>query len=607
MCFLLVFLGLVVVFSYGMGNVSAAGNTSGNNIYVDTHGNDTWNGQSATHQAGTLTGPKQSIKNATGIVNKGGTVNIANGLYKGAKNTNITINKNMILKGQSETGTIINGTDTNWIFHISPGIIVTITNLTLTNGKSDNGSAIYNQGSMNIINSTFTTNNAVGSGQNEHDGGAIYNTGYLSINNGNFNSNTAIGGEFTIGYGGAIYNRGNLIVYKSNFIGNKVNSNRPGAGFGGAIYNIGNLTANYTTFKNNTATGTSNGYGGAIYNGGNFTLTASTFTGNSAIGGMGSSGGAIYNTGPMAINNSTFNENSVGGGTSQIAGAIFNNGGSVSKPVTITNTKFQKNTTTGERRYAGAIYNYGTLCITNSTFSDCSSYQGGAITNSGNLIVKSSIFTNNTSEQGAIDNSGTLTVTTSTFNNNSGDDCGVILNSGTLTVTCSTMEYNRGVDDAGAIVNTGTANIHFNRIIGNTASSGYSIYTWNGGKTDASLNWWGSNAGPKNNVFGNVTATPWLVLTITGKPTTIGTNSKSTITADLLHDNKGIYHNPANGCVNNGLQLTFASKYGTLTSPSSTVNGCAISTFKSGTKTGTAAIYTKLDNQTIKTLVTIKK
>jgi hypothetical protein len=322
---------------------------------------------------------------------------------------------------------------------------------------------------------------------------------------------------------------------------------------------------------------------------------------------MGSSGGAIYNKGPMTVNNSTFNENSVGGGVSQIAGAIYNAGGSASKPVTLTNTKFIKNNTTGERRYAGAIYNYGTLYITNSTFSDCSSYQGGAITNSANLIIKDSIFTNNTSEQGAIYNPGTLTVTNSIFKNNSGDDCGVILNSGTLTVTCSTLENNRGVDDAGAIVNTGIANIHFNIIVGNTASSGNTIYTWNGGKTDASFNWWGSNAGPKNNVFGNVTPTPWLVLTITGKPTTIGTNSKSTIKADLLHDNKGIYHNPVNGCVTNGLQLTFASKYGTLTSPSTTVNGCAISTFKSGTKTGTASIYTKLDNQTIKTLVTIKK
>jgi autotransporter family porin len=597
-----------VIFSYGMGNVAAAGNTSGSNIYVDTHGNDSWNGLSATHQNGTLLGPKQSIINATGIVNKGGTVNIANGLYKGSKNTNITIDKNMILKGQSKTGTIINGTDNNWIFHIKPGIILTITNLTLTNGKSDNGSAVYNQGSLNVIQSSFTDNNAEGTNPNAYGGGAIYNTGYLSLNNGYFAYNNAIGPRENVGYGGAVYNKGNLVVYKTIFVGNKANNPiEHGAGFGGAIYNMGNLKINYSTFKNNTAIGSANGYGGAIYNVGNFTLSTSTFTGNTAIGGMGSSGGAIFNTGPMTVNNTTFNENTVGGGMSQTAGAIYNNGGSLSKPVTITGTKFIKNYTTGERQYAGALINTGTLNIINSNFTGCYSYHGGAIVNYGNLIIKGSIFTNNTSDQGAIDNYGKLTVTSSIFKNNIGDDDGVISNSGTLTVTCSTLENNRGGDDAGAIINTGIANIHFNIIVGNTASSGNTIYTWNGGKTDASFNWWGSNAGPKNNVFGNVTATPWLVLTITGKPTTIGTNSKSTITADLLHDNKGIYHNPANGCVTNGLQLTFASKYGTLTSPSTTVNGCTISTFKSGTKTGTAAIYTKLDNQTIKTLVTIKK
>ena len=49
MSFALVFIGLVVVFSYGMGNVAAANNTTGDNIYVDTHGNDSWDGLSATH------------------------------------------------------------------------------------------------------------------------------------------------------------------------------------------------------------------------------------------------------------------------------------------------------------------------------------------------------------------------------------------------------------------------------------------------------------------------------------------------------------------------------------------------------------------------------
>ena len=70
-------------------------------------------------------GPKATIKNATGTVNNGGTVNIANGLYTGVNNTNITINKNMIINGQSSDGTIINGNNISSIFTINSGVNTT--------------------------------------------------------------------------------------------------------------------------------------------------------------------------------------------------------------------------------------------------------------------------------------------------------------------------------------------------------------------------------------------------------------------------------------------------------------------------------------------------
>ena len=125
---------LGVIFALGMGNVSAA---SGDTIYVNgnsTLGNDDWNGESATYQSGII-GPKYSIKNATGTVNTNGQIYIANEQYKGINNTQITINKNMTINGESQTDTIINGTGTNWIFHINRGIYVTINNLTLTNAS----------------------------------------------------------------------------------------------------------------------------------------------------------------------------------------------------------------------------------------------------------------------------------------------------------------------------------------------------------------------------------------------------------------------------------------------------------------------------------------
>ena len=176
------------------------------------------------------------------------------------------------------------------------------------------------------------------------------------------------------------------------------------------------------------------------------------------------------------------------------------------------------------------------------------------------MNIYNDIFTGNKGHYGgAIDNLGTLTVEKSTFTNNSVTLIGgAIYNSGTLTINSSTLANNTASVDAGAIYNGGTATIHFNRIIGNNARFGENIFN-DGAKTDATLNWWGSNTGPKSTVYnasGTLTVTHWLILTVSAKPGTINKNSHTTITADLLHDNMGGYHNPANGSVPNGIQLT---------------------------------------------------
>ena len=57
----------------------------------------------------------------------------------------------MTLQGESQKGTIINGTDTNQIFIINAGVTVSLQNLTLTNGKAPNGKDGYNSGSGGAI------------------------------------------------------------------------------------------------------------------------------------------------------------------------------------------------------------------------------------------------------------------------------------------------------------------------------------------------------------------------------------------------------------------------------------------------------------------------
>ena len=136
----MVLIGLFVIFSYGMGNVSAASTSSGNTIYVNGSGGNDSNDGSSWLSA------KQSINNATGTINVNGTINIANGNYSGVNNTRITIDKNMTIIGENQTGTIIDGTGTNWIFFIQGGLTtVTMENLTLANGNNAGGFISHRQ------------------------------------------------------------------------------------------------------------------------------------------------------------------------------------------------------------------------------------------------------------------------------------------------------------------------------------------------------------------------------------------------------------------------------------------------------------------------------
>lgn len=231
-----VLVSLAVVFSFGIGAVSADPSI----IYVnDTSGNDAWNGEAPVWDGLTLLGPKKSIKNATGIVTTGGTVNVADGQYTGVNNTNIAITRNMNIKGQSQSGTIINanGTSLTRMFTISSGASVTISNLTFVNGNSTSGGAIYISGTT-TVRSYLTVNNCAFISNKATDGGAISNIrSTLTVNNCSFINNFASsdGGAIMIESGTqAVY-----YVYNSTFIGNSANS------YGGAIEQWGGYIFNY--------------------------------------------------------------------------------------------------------------------------------------------------------------------------------------------------------------------------------------------------------------------------------------------------------------------------------------------------------------------------
>ncbi|MDD7244701.1 MAG: Ig-like domain repeat protein, partial [Methanobrevibacter smithii] len=232
---------------------------------------------------------------------------------------------------------------------------------TLTNGKADNGGAIYNFGNLDLVHVNFVNNTA-------KYGGAIMNYAYgLVLDDSTFTNNTAK-------IGGAIYNSADCFV-----VGNSTFANNTATSNGGVIFNygIGFVVGNSTFVNNSAADGA-----GAILNGGRgFVVGNSTFANNTAT----SKGGAIYNYGiGFVVGNSTFANN-----TAEDAGAVYNEGDNS----VVGNSTFVNNTATS---IGGAIINNGKLVVDNSAFEDnAANYYGGAIFNWDDLQVTNSAFDGN--------------------------------------------------------------------------------------------------------------------------------------------------------------------------------------------------------------------
>jgi cysteine-rich repeat protein len=155
-----------------------------------------------------------------------------------------------------------------------------------------------------------------------------------------------------------------------------------------------------------------------------------------------SHGGGIVNSyGTVSVTNTTFSGNSAyrGGGILTLDGTV-----------TVTNSTFRDNSAVyRDANGAGAgIYNVrGTLTVTDSTFSSNSADWGGGIYNGGTLTVTNSTFSGNSADTqggGGIHNGGTSTVTNSTFSENSANRGGGLLNWAIATVSNSTFSGNTG-------------------------------------------------------------------------------------------------------------------------------------------------------------------
>jgi hypothetical protein len=255
----------------------------------------------------------------------------------------------------------VDGNATSRVFEIGSGETVTISNLTIRNGRDDvSGGGILNGdgATLTITNCTVSGNTAGGI---QGQGGGIFNAATLTIIDSTVGGNTAGSAGGVSGDGGGIFNRGSVTIVNNTVSGNMAISK---SGSGGGIFNDGTATIVNSTVSGNTAS-----KGGGIDNAGaatTVTITNSTFSGNAVL----AYGGACFNQGTLQIANSTLSDNSA-----NVGGGILTQG-----TLLIGNTILKRGDS-GEN-----IHSFGELIVTSMGYNLSSDDAAGSLTGPGDQI-----------------------------------------------------------------------------------------------------------------------------------------------------------------------------------------------------------------------------
>ena len=454
--------------------------------------------------------------------------------YTGSYSSSISISKNnFVIDGQGHT---IDANGLSRIFTVNGGYSnITFKNIVFKNGYSSaNGGAIDFEGTnLNIINCTFESNIAGGSGGSifvQYREGSVTN-----IYNSSFSQNTAKSG-------GALYfnNPSNqqhacyVNIENSNFTENSVDHGSLG---GGAIY----IHRSYETyikssiFRRNSALGLD---GGAIRYSGTTTIVESEFYENTAThGGAICFGQAV----DLTIFDSIFVNNSASG-----------EGGSIkARFVEMDNVEIINSTASK----GGAIFSRsGTATLQNIKIENASATQGGSIfvsTDVNNFAGSNIEITNsNAVEGGAIYSTtgGSMSIMDSSIDNASADYGGAIyVNQGRASITGTTVENSNASIEGGAIYVKSDNNVEIKDSLlkNNTAPIGGAVY-WSGdngkisntnfvgndGTNGSSVYWAGNNGIVEKSTFDDEKIT-------TGSIHWTGDNGQ--ITGNTMLTDKGIY------------------------------------------------------------------
>lgn len=149
----------------------------------------------------------------------------------------LDVTGNLTIIGAGADATFIDGGALDRIFHVLPGASLTLEGVTLRNGESHDGGAIFNEGNLTVVDSNVANNVAF------NQGGGIYNdtTGTTTLLRSGIALNSA-GSR-----GGGVFSSGTLDALNTTF------STNDSVSRGGGIFNEGLATLTNVTIANNTA------------------------------------------------------------------------------------------------------------------------------------------------------------------------------------------------------------------------------------------------------------------------------------------------------------------------------------------------------------------
>ncbi len=224
-----------------------------------------------------------------------GTITLTNG--------QLNLVSNLTIGGPGANLLTISGNHSNRVFAVGTSATVTLSGLTVANGKANPyGGGIYSSGTLSVNDCIISGNSTDG------NGGGIYNGGTLTLNNCSLSGNTAYDG------GGLFDESGTLTANNCTFSGNQCQFD--GGGIFGETDTV--ILNNCTVFSNSAPQ-----YGGGIYAYlETLTLTNCTVSSNSAFG----AGGVINNGGNFKSINTIIAGNIDGGAYPDVYGAVNSQG-----------------------------------------------------------------------------------------------------------------------------------------------------------------------------------------------------------------------------------------------------------------------------------------